>query len=44
MIEQVPGRISIASLDRARRIVTTVGTYAIHRLAPELLRQASPPG
>jgi predicted transcriptional regulator of viral defense system len=36
MIEQIPGRISIASLDRARRIVTTVGTYAIHHLAPEV--------
>jgi len=36
MIEQMPGWTSIASLDRARRIVTTVGTYAIHHLAPEV--------
>jgi predicted transcriptional regulator of viral defense system len=36
MIEQIPRQISIASLDRARRIATTVGTYEVHRLAPEL--------
>jgi len=36
MIEQIPRQISIASLDRARRITTTVGTYEIHHLAPEL--------
>jgi predicted transcriptional regulator of viral defense system len=36
MIEQLPRQISVASLDRARRITTSVGTYAIHHLAPEL--------
>ncbi len=36
MIDQIPRQISIASLDRARRIATTVGTYEIHHLAPEL--------
>jgi predicted transcriptional regulator of viral defense system len=35
-IEQIPRQISMASLDRARRITTTVGTFAIHHLAPEL--------
>ena len=36
MIDQVPREVSIASLDRARRIVTSVGTFAIHHLPPEL--------
>lgn len=36
MIEQIPRQISVASLDRAKRITTTIGTYAIHHLAPEL--------
>jgi predicted transcriptional regulator of viral defense system len=36
MIEQIPRRISVASLDRARRITTTIATYEIHHLAPEL--------
>lgn len=36
LIEQIPRRISVASLDRARRIPTTVGTYEIHHLAPGL--------
>lgn len=36
VIEQIPRQISIASLDRARRISTAVGTYEIHHLAPEL--------
>lgn len=36
MIEQIPRRVSVASLDRARSIVTTVGTYEIHHLAPGL--------
>lgn len=36
MIEQIPRQISIASLDRARRITTVVGTYEVHHLAPEL--------
>jgi len=36
MIEQIPRQISVASLDRAQRIGTTVGAYTIHHLAPEL--------
>lgn len=35
-IEQIPRQISVASLDRARRVSTAVGTFAIHHLAPEL--------
>lgn len=36
MIEQVPRLIFAASLDRTRRVTTSVGTYSIHHLAPEL--------
>jgi predicted transcriptional regulator of viral defense system len=36
MIEQIPRQVSVASLDRARTIATTVGTYEIHHLAPEV--------
>lgn len=36
MIEQIPRQISVASLDRARRVVTTLGVFAIHHLAPEV--------
>lgn len=36
MIEQIPRRISVASLDRARRITTTIGAFEIHHLAPGL--------
>ena len=36
MIEQIPRRISVASLDRARRIATAIGSYEVHHLAPEL--------
>jgi len=36
MIDQVPREVSIASLDRARRIATSVGTFSIHHLPPEL--------
>lgn len=36
LIEQIPRQISIASLARSRRAVTSVGVYAIHRLAPEV--------
>jgi predicted transcriptional regulator of viral defense system len=36
LIEQIPREISVASLDRARRIETSVGVFAIHHLAPEL--------
>lgn len=36
MIEQIPRRISVASLDRARVIETAIGAYEIHHLAPGL--------
>lgn len=36
MIEQVPRQIYVASLDRTKRITTSVGTYSIHHLAPEV--------
>ena len=36
MIEQIPRQISVASLDRARRITTSLGIYEIHHLAPGL--------
>lgn len=36
MIEQVPRQIFVASLDRTRRVITTIGTYSIHHLVPEL--------
>lgn len=36
LIEQIPRRVSVASLSRTRRIETAVGTYAIHQLAPGL--------
>jgi predicted transcriptional regulator of viral defense system len=36
MIEQIPRQISVASLDRARTIATSAGTYTIHHIAPEL--------
>lgn len=36
MIEQIPRQISVASLDRTRQLTTTIGTYSIHHLAPEL--------
>jgi predicted transcriptional regulator of viral defense system len=36
MIDQVPREVSIASLDRGRRVATSVGTFAIHHLPPEL--------
>lgn len=36
MIEQIPRSISVASTDRSRRSVTSLGIYAIHHLAPEL--------
>lgn len=38
MIEQVPGQVFVASLDRTRRISTSLGVYAIHHLAPEVFR------
>jgi predicted transcriptional regulator of viral defense system len=36
MIEQIPGRISVASLDRSRRIETSIGAFEVHHLSPEL--------
>jgi predicted transcriptional regulator of viral defense system len=36
LIEQVPRRISVASLSHARTIKTEIGSYAVHQLAPEL--------
>lgn len=36
MIEQIPARVEIASLDRSRVVETYLGTFAIHRLAPEV--------
>lgn len=36
MIEQVPRQIFVVSLDRTRKVLTTVGTYSIHHIAPEL--------
>ncbi len=37
MIEQIPRQITVASLDRTRHLKTTIGTYSIHHIAPELL-------
>ena len=36
MIEQIPGRVSVVSLGRARRIETTLADFEVHSLAPEL--------
>jgi predicted transcriptional regulator of viral defense system len=36
MIEQIPRQISVASLHRTRVLTTTIGTYSIHHLPPEL--------
>lgn len=36
MIDQVPREISVASLDSAKRVMTEVGTYAVHHLPPGL--------
>jgi predicted transcriptional regulator of viral defense system len=36
MIEQIPRQISLVSLARPRRIVTSLGVYAVHQLASEL--------
>lgn len=36
MIEQIPARSEIASLDRARMVQTPMGVFSIHRLAPEV--------
>jgi predicted transcriptional regulator of viral defense system len=36
MIDQIPRLVSVASLDRARRIKTALGTYEIHHVDAEL--------
>ena len=36
MIEQIPGIVYAASLARTQRIRTSVGTFSIHHLAPEV--------
>ena len=36
MIEQIPARIEVSSLDRTRTVHTPMGLFAIHRLAPEV--------
>jgi predicted transcriptional regulator of viral defense system len=36
MIEQIPRQVSVASLDRTKRIATAIGPYTVHHLAPEL--------
>ncbi|HEY5943135.1 MAG TPA: hypothetical protein VIT89_09770 [Solirubrobacterales bacterium] len=36
MIEQIPRQVSVASLDRSRRIDTSIGTFSIHHLAGEV--------
>jgi predicted transcriptional regulator of viral defense system len=36
MIEQIPRRYSVASLDRTRLVETALGVYEIHHLAPGL--------
>lgn len=35
MISQIPHIIYVASLAKTRRVSTSIGTYSIHRLAPE---------
>jgi predicted transcriptional regulator of viral defense system len=35
MISQIPQVVYVASLARTQRIVTSIGTYSIHHLAPE---------
>lgn len=36
VIDQIPREITVASLDRARRIETSVGTFTVHHVPPEL--------
>lgn len=36
LIEQIPRRVSVASVDRARRIDTSIAAYDIHHLDPAL--------
>lgn len=37
MIEQIPRQIWIASPARPQKVTTSIGTYEIHRLTPELI-------
>jgi predicted transcriptional regulator of viral defense system len=36
MIDQIPAQVFVVSPHRTQQINTTIGTYSIHRLAPEL--------
>jgi predicted transcriptional regulator of viral defense system len=36
MIEQIPRQISLVSLARPRRILTSLGVYVVHQLTPDL--------
>jgi predicted transcriptional regulator of viral defense system len=36
LIEQIPRLVSVASLDRSRRIETSLATYSVHHLAGEV--------
>ncbi len=36
LVEQIPEVVYAVSLARSQRVVTTVGTFSIHRLAPEI--------
>ena len=35
-IEQIPALIYLVSLDRSRQVATRIGTFSIHRVAPEI--------
>lgn len=37
MIEQIPRQIWVASPARPHKVTTSIGIYAVHRLAPELI-------
>lgn len=36
MIEQIPKEITVATLNRPQKVETSIGTFSIHRLGPEL--------
>jgi len=36
MIEQIPGSVFVVSLDRARKIRTSLGWFSVHHVTPEL--------
>lgn len=36
MIEQIPARVYVVSLDHAKTVETSVGEFAVHHIAPEL--------